>query len=143
MWPCGALVSPRATTKSPVEPRQVLIEFSAVTQPLLHMIILLAEIAGLARLAFQFDLHFAAKPVLTMMVTNSVRLHSLQTQCNGVQEANIPPTLLVVDTQRSSRYCCPNCIVCPSKSYPEALGFQQEIRHIHRDPQSEREGPST
>jgi protein Mpv17 len=34
---------------------------------------MLAEIVGLAQLAFQFDLHFAAKPILTMMVTNAVR----------------------------------------------------------------------
>lgn len=39
----------------------------------MHAIIMLAEIVGLAQLAFQFDLHFAAKPILTMMVTNAVR----------------------------------------------------------------------
>ncbi|KAH0603747.1 uncharacterized protein H6S33_007406 [Morchella sextelata] len=33
---------------------------------------MLAEIVGLAQLAFQFDLHFAAKPILTMMVTNAI-----------------------------------------------------------------------
>ncbi|KAH8148691.1 uncharacterized protein LAJ45_07402 [Morchella importuna] len=40
--------------------------------PLVHAIIMLAEIVGLAQLAFQFDLHFAAKPILTMMVTNAI-----------------------------------------------------------------------
>ncbi|KAL7274805.1 hypothetical protein RUND412_002280 [Rhizina undulata] len=39
--------------------------------PLLNILILLVEIIALSQLAMQYDLHFEAKPILTMMITNA------------------------------------------------------------------------
>ncbi|KAG0135340.1 hypothetical protein HOY82DRAFT_480046 [Tuber indicum] len=40
--------------------------------PLVNVAVLFIEIVGLARVAMQYDLHFGSKPILTMMITNSL-----------------------------------------------------------------------
>ncbi|RPA95304.1 hypothetical protein L873DRAFT_1698445 [Choiromyces venosus 120613-1] len=40
--------------------------------PLVNVVVLFIEIAGLARVAMQYGLHFSSKPILTMMITNSL-----------------------------------------------------------------------
>jgi hypothetical protein len=40
--------------------------------PLVNVVVLFIEIVGLARVAMQYDLHFGSKPILTMMITNSL-----------------------------------------------------------------------
>jgi hypothetical protein len=67
-----------AVEESASHPRNVHADTLALTQPLLHAIIFLIQITMVSLLVRKFNAYYAARPLLTTMITNAVRIHHLK-----------------------------------------------------------------